>query len=184
MKKITIAAIAILLFAACTKESALENSLQSESLSAKNSSKEKQRVTRPIRNAMGSDPDLSVAPLPCGSGIFAGGGALFYGTSSHFGKVHGRSVNKTCSLTADGKLALTSEDVTYAANGDEIWTHGSIVITFPTDGSSIATITGGSKIVGGTGRFTGATGYYIYENMVVDLVTGHESHTAYGEITY
>jgi hypothetical protein len=180
MKKITIAAIAILLFAACTKESTMENSLQSESLSAKNSAKEKQRVTRSIINALESDPDLSLAPLPCG----VGGGALIYGTMSHMGKVHGKSVNKTCSLTPDGKVAVTSEDVTYAANGDEIWTHGSILISFPTDGSTIATITGGSTIVGGTGRFTGATGYFIYENMVVDLLTGHESHTAYGEITY
>ena len=58
------------------------------------------------------------------------------------------------------------------------------VVHFPTDGSTVATITGGSTIVGGTGRFADATGYFIYENMVYDLVTLHESHTAHGEITY
>jgi hypothetical protein len=163
MKKIMIMAIAIVLLASCKKEST--------------------PVTRSITNSLQSDPDPSLPPLACG----VGGGALFYGTMTihgHVGKVHGPSVNKTCSATPDGKIAITSDDISYFANGDELWTKGNIVVTFPTDGSTTATITGGSTIVGGTGRFKGATGYFIYENMVVDLVTGHESHTSHGEITF
>ena len=163
MKKIMIMAISILLLVACKKEST--------------------PVTRPISNSLESDPDPKLSPLPCG----AAGGALFYGTMTilgHVGNVHGRVVNKTCSVTPEGKLAITSEDISYFANGDELWTKGNIVVTFPTDGSTTATITGGSTIVGGTGRFKGATGYFIYENMVVDLITGHESHTSHGEITF
>ena len=157
-----IVAISIFLLAACTKQST--------------------SVTKDISASLQSDPDPSLPPLACG----AAGGALFYGTMAiqgHIGKVHGPSVNKTCSPTSDGKLAITSDDITYFANGDELWTKGNIVLTFPTDGSTTATITGGSTIVGGTGRFEGQTGYFIYENMVVDLVTGHESHTSHGKIT-
>ncbi len=178
MKKIMIMAISILLLAACTKESRSENKDQTKELSDKNSkiASKGKRVTRPISNSLQSDPD----PNP----TTACGGAIFYGTMSHLGKVHGKTVNKTCTFIDASTLAITSHDITIAANGDELWTEGSIVVHFPTDGSTIATITGGSTIVGGTGRFAGATGYFIYENMVYDLVTGHESHTSHGEITY
>lgn len=179
MKKSMIMAISILFLAGCTKEAMQDNSIQAESQSSKNSTAQKVRVTRPIFNSLQSDPDPSLPPLPCG----AGGGAIFYGNMNHLGKVYGNVVNKTCGLTADGRLEISSEDIGYAANGDQLWTKGTIYVTFPTSGT-IATITGGSTIVGGTGRFEGATGYFIYQNMVVDLTTGHESHTAYGEITY
>lgn len=135
------------------------------------------KVTAPIYDKLESDPDPNPT-TQCGS-------ALFNGTMSYLGKVHGISVNKTCAFNAAGtQLSNTSEDTVYAANGEQLWTKGSIVITFPTDGSTTAHITGGSTIAGGTGRFAGATGYFIYENMVYDLVTGHESHTAHGEITF
>lgn len=162
MKKIMIVAISILLLVACNKDP--------------------KPVTVAITNSLQSDPDLKLSPLPCG----AAGGALFYGTMTilgHDANVHGRVVNKTCSVTPEGKLAITSDDITYFPNGDQLWTKGNIVVTFPTDGSTTATITGGSTIAGGTGRFKHATGYFIYENMVVDLVTGHESHTSHGKIT-
>jgi hypothetical protein len=156
MKKITIVAMSIFLLAACTKEN--------------------KQITLSIRNSLQSDPD----PKP----TTACGGYLFYGTFTHLGQVHGKGVSQTCPFNADNtQLAITADDITYAGNGEELWTKTSIVITFPTDGSTTATVTGGAKITGGTGRFEGATGYLIYENMVYDLVTGHESHTSHGKIT-
>lgn len=157
MKKIMFMAAAILLLAACKKEGA--------------------KITLPISNDLQSDPDRHPT-TKCGS-------ALTYGTMTYLGKVHGISVSKTCTYNDAGtQLTISSDDITYAADGTELWTKGHIVINFPTDGSTTATITGGSAIVGGTGRFAGATGYFIYENMVYDLVTGHESHKSHGQITF
>jgi len=158
-------------------------SCQNESLSDPNSdlqqaskSANAKKVTKQITNALESDDDLN-STAECG-------GAFFYGTMSHMGKVSGYTENKTCDWPDDFTLHLTSYDVTRAANGDEMWGEGDIILHIPTDGSTIATIEGGSIITGGTGRFEGATGWFVYENMVYDFVTGHESHTAYGEITY
>jgi hypothetical protein len=174
MNKFMIMAIAILLLAACKKESMSENTIQTELSSTMNSARV--RVTRPISNVLQSDPD----PNPTSPY----GGVLFYGTMAHLGTVHGKVVNTSFTPISAGVFSITSEDIAYASNGDELWTRGDIVITFPADGSTTATITGGSRIVGGTGRFAGATGFFIYENMVYDIVTGHESHTSHGEITY
>jgi len=134
------------------------------------------QVTKKITNSLASDPDPNNTS-ECG-------GALFWGVMSHMGKVTGYTANKTCDWLDQVTLHITSDEVTYAANGDEMWSDGDITIHFPTDGSTIATITGGSTITGGTGRFEGASGWFVFENMVYDLITGRESHTAYGEITY
>lgn len=175
MKKITIMAGTILLLAACKKESMSENAIQAEPQSVANQTAGV-RVTRPIYNSLQSDPDPNTtSPY---------GGQVFTGTMTHLGNVHGTTFNTSFTPISANVFSITSRDKTYAANGDELWTEGSIMVTFPTDGSTIATITGGSRIVGGTGRFAGATGYFVYENMVYDLVTGHESHTSYGEITF
>jgi len=146
----------------------------------------------PIANALESDPlDPSDVPdLPCLTGdilpFAAGGGAYFYGTITHMGRVSGTTKNLTCSttLTENGvDLAITSRDTIETASGDLVYTNGSIVVHI-VNGESIATITGGSIIDGGTGRFENATGEFVYHDMIIDLVTGHESHTSTGWITY
>lgn len=178
MKKITIMGIAILLLAACQKESLSENAKQGEALSAANAANQsaRVRVTRPIAADLQSNPD----PNP----TTPYGGAIFYGSLTHLGNAHGKTMNTSFTAISANQFSITSKDITYAANGDELWTEGNLVLTIPTDGSTIATITGGSKITGGTGRFSGATGYFIYENMVYDIVSGHESHISHGEITF
>jgi len=163
--------IAIMVSFSCSNESLNDNLYDSASKSANAN-----RVTKKITNALESDDDPN-NPSECG-------GAIFYGVMSHMGKVSGHTSNRTCNWLDEVTLAIEADEVTYAANGDEMWSDGYIEITFPTDGSTIATIEGGSTIIGGTGRFEGATGWFVFENMVYDLVTGHESHTAYGEITY
>ncbi|MDU8886580.1 hypothetical protein RXV94_10450 [Yeosuana sp. MJ-SS3] len=162
--------IAIMVSFSCSNESL------NDSLDSANKSANAERVTKKITNSLASDPDPN-ATNECGE-------ALYYGIMSHMGKVTGYTYDSTCYFTEYGTLISTGSEVTIAANGDEMWSIGTIEITFPTDGSNIATIEGGSIITGGTGRFAGATGWFVFENMTVDLLTGHESHTAYGEITY
>ncbi|MES2796860.1 MAG: membrane lipoprotein lipid attachment site-containing protein [Bacteroidota bacterium] len=174
MKKIIIMAFATLLLTACQKE--MNSDVQPQTIKGSKIKTLKVGVTRPISDYLQSDPD----PNPTSPY----GGALFYGNMTHLGKVHGKVVNTSFTPLSATVFSITSEDIVYAANGDELWTNGNIVITYPTDGSTTATITGGATIVGGTGRFVAATGYFIYENMVYDIVTGHESHIAKGEITY
>ena len=170
-------AIPILLLTACNK------SVTSEDMNAnalpENSDAIAQggKITLPIFNKLESDPDPN-PQTECG-------GALTYGNMTFLGKCHGITVSRTCVYNADyTELAVTSNDTTYGVNGNQLWTNGDIVIHFPTDGSTVATITGGSTIVGGTGRYAGATGSLVYENMVYDLVTGHESHVTHGKITF
>ncbi|GGK19632.1 hypothetical protein GCM10007962_12130 [Yeosuana aromativorans] len=172
----------VILFAlSCTTESTapvLDGSDAANLLSksATNKNANAKRVTRPINTNLESDPDPNT-DNPCGE-------SLFYGNVTHMGKVTGYTDGSDCHWTEAGTLISSGHEVTIAANGDELWSDGSIEITFPTDGSNIATIEGGSTIVGGTGRFEGATGWFIFENMIYNLDTFHESHTAYGEITY
>lgn len=176
MKKIMLMAFATLLLTACQKE--INSDVKPQSLTSKASKIKglKVQVTRPIANSLQSDPDPNpTTPF---------GGAIAYGTFTHLGKVNAKTVNNSLTYLSATKISITSDDISYAANGEQLWTKGAIVINLPTDGSTTATITGGSTIVGGTGRFAGATGYLIYENMVYDIVTGHESHTSTGEITY
>ena len=99
-----------------------------------------------ITDSLQSDPILKLAPLPCG----AQGGASFYGTmtiTGHVANVHGETINKTCSVTPEGNLAVTSDDVVYFDNGDQLWTKGNIVVIIPTDGSTTATITEVQKLL-------------------------------------
>ncbi|MCI4443738.1 MAG: hypothetical protein JHC39_09580 [Lentimicrobium sp.] len=171
--------VTIMMVLSCSDESVTtplpQNSAAAKlkSLSAKTGN-EGGKVTRPIVNALQSDDYPGAGPL---------GGAIYYGTMSHLGEVHGIAKTISVSPDSDGNLDIINDEVTVAANGDKLFSTGSIKLIFPSEGT-IATITGGSVITGGTGRFNGATGYFIFENMTIDLVTGHESHTAHGEITY
>ncbi|MGB5270506.1 MAG: hypothetical protein WBN52_08365 [Eudoraea sp.] len=174
----------LLLALSCTQESVTDGT--TEDLTATSAKGKKHAV--PIKNSLESDPRTDLPPLTCTPSDFppAGGGAVFYSTTSHLGKVHGTTINTSCTYNTDGTLTITSDDTTYAANGDILKTEGEITITFPTDPNDpIATITGGSNIVpGGTGRFVNATGRFDYHDMVVNLLTGHESHTSTGWIIY
>jgi hypothetical protein len=131
MKKIMFIAISILLLAACKKDVTSDT----QALSNNSVANLQAKVTVSISDVLQSDPDPNPT-TECGS-------ALFSGTMTHLGKVHGISVNNSCTFSADyTQLAITSDDIAYAANGDELWTKGDIVIHFPTDGSTVATITG------------------------------------------
>ncbi len=146
----------------------------------------------PIANALESDGRTDIGPLACAplfdppNTLYVAGGVNFYGTVTHLGKVTGTTVNTSCEYIFVGEipvaLSITSDDTIIAANGDKLRTKGAIIIDL-TQGN-MAPITGGSIIDGGTGRFENATGEFVYHDMVVNLETGHESHTSTGWIMY
>ena len=122
---------------------------------------------------------------------FEGGvlvGADFSGNMSHAGKFTGQTIITSFDFISESQATQTSVDLIVAANGDKIYTSSGVTITFSpesiADGTySAGTYTGGFDIVGGTGRFDGATGR-------MDVVgngefgAGVSRHSAAGSITY
>ena len=164
MKKIMIIfALSILFWIGCTKESYI-------------APPEEKKVTRSIVGDIQSNPDLnSISPF---------GGALTSGTLTPIGTVHGKVVFTSYVQVSATEFSLTSEDIIYALNSDELWTEARYEYYYPTDGSTTAVLTGYAKIVGGTGIFSNATGSFRYENMVSNIITGQTSYKLRGEITY
>jgi hypothetical protein len=109
---------------------------------------------------------------------------------SHVGKYTGQTFTTSFEFNADFTGGIqTSDDIVVAANGDEIWTKSETVITFsPETGPggdqtfSAGTYAGGFDIVGGTGRFEGATGRMDLDNGVFG--GGIATHNAEGTIIY
>ncbi|MEJ2540824.1 MAG: hypothetical protein P8188_12780 [Gemmatimonadota bacterium] len=86
----------------------------------------------------------------------------FSGVALHLGRIEGTAINCVV-IGADGSRALQAQTATMAAaNGDVLFLRG----TATADGTAVVYAPDGSfslgpvPLVGGTGRFTGATGYY------------------------
>ena len=111
-------------------------------------------------------------------------GADFSGNMSHVGKYTGQTLTTSFVFNADGTGIQTSDDTIVAANGDLIYTKSVTVISFSPDDPTFSTGTyaGGFDIVGGTGRFEGATGRMDLDNGVFG--GGIATHNASGTITY
>ena len=115
-------------------------------------------------------------------------GADFSGNMSHAGKITGQTTTADFYFFSETQAFQSSDDVIVTANGDEIYTASEVIITF--SAASIADCTysegiytGGFDIVGGTGRFDGATGRMEIVNHGV-FNSGISEHNAAGTITY
>lgn len=113
-----------------------------------------------------------------------GSGSDFSGNMSHVGKYTGQTFTTSFLPNENGTFTLTSDDTIVAANGDEIYTKSEVVVTFSPDDPTFSsgTYAGGFDIVGGTGRFEGATGRMDLDNGVFS--GGIAKHNAEGIITY
>lgn len=110
-------------------------------------------------------------------------GSDFSGNMSHVGKYTGQTFTTSFEFNADFTGGIqTSDDIVVAANGDEIWTKSVTEITFAPGSFTEGTYKGGFDIVGGTGRFEGATGRMDLDNGVFG--GGIAKHNASGTITY
>lgn len=156
----------------CSTESVTD--LQDENLTAIAA---KGKKARPISNSI-------VTKQPFGEQ------ATFTGNMTHLGKISGTVGTGVINIDFATRIGIftTAPDIDYifAANGDELWTQSTLTLLF-NETFTGATYTGGFEIIGGTGRFEGATGnlaindgvYFIDDNGV-DTYT----HTAQGLITY
>ncbi len=80
------------------------------------------------------------------------------GTATHIGRFTIVEPNNSIERNADGSLTITGTAIITAANGDEIHATHSGSVHFLSNG--MAQVTAEFTIMGGTGRFAGATGSF------------------------
>jgi hypothetical protein len=161
-----------MIFGSCDSSSSDESEVATASLSTTLKSSNSKQVEKDISNSfVGTD-------TPTGS--------IGYGTATHLGEFRGVQTATLFQNNGDGTFNYASNDIITAANGDELYTQSSVVLTFTS--ALEATYVGGFTIIGGTGRFVGATGYLSIANGVYiingDTGIGTSRHNAVGKITY
>jgi len=166
------ASFIFMIFASCDSSSIDESEPAATSLSAKSISLKTKQVERDISNTfVGTD-------TPTGS--------IGEGIMTHLGIFHGVQTATLFQNNGDGTFNYASNDIITAANGDELYTQSTVLLTFSS--ALEATYVGGFTITGGTGRFVGATGYLSIANGVYiingDTGIGTSKHNAVGKITY
>ena len=195
MKKMVLMAMAIMLLAACKKDSSTDSLLTGDIESKANGGKQ---VTRPMKIDIFSSPNPDFDPSPCvdGGGLLFTSGFFVNGNATHLGKIDaknslGEDLSCNFVVTAGGRFTLETEvagQIT-AANGDIIYYTGSDKLDL-TDiilgVSPFGTIVGTWTITGGTGRFVGATGTLPIKGIIdASPPTGGIFRvTAEGTITY
>ena len=93
-------------------------------------------------------------------------------------------VPESCDGTSFPTLETVYNAVYVAANGDELWATENVSITFMDARSGF--FVGTSEVIGGTGRFEGASGAWELKKGIFDALPGGEGATweIEGEITY
>jgi hypothetical protein len=181
--------LAMLLFAySCSQETSLDPTENLEAHSAK--SNKAKKATRAIRGKINNDADPSVTPVPCDdpSGLEIGLSTNFiYGNMTHLGKIQSGSFGRpiVCeTFLAEGKIVSVYEVNYIGAHGDEIRTRENTTIIFnPEDPTfNTGTFEGAIEIIGGTGRFEGATGNMVFVD--ASFIGSKSTWEVVGEITY
>jgi len=193
MKKMVMMAMAIMLLAACKKDSNTDSLLMGDIESKANGGK---KVTRPMKIDIFSSPNPVFVPSPCvnGGGFLFTSGFFVNGNATHLGKIDAKNSlgeDVSCKFVPGERLILETEvagQIT-AANGDIIYYTGSDKLDL-TDillsVSPFGTIVGTWTITGGTGRFVDATGTLPIKGIIDASPTtgGIFRVTAEGTITY
>ncbi len=177
-----------LLAYSCSQETTMDGTENLEAYSAK--SQKGAKATRAIRGKINNDADPSVDPVPCddssGLGI-ALSTNFIYGNMTHLGKIQpgsfGRPIECETNL-AEGKIISVYEVNYIGAHGDEIRTREYTTIIFnPEDPTfNTGTFEGTIDIIGGTGRFEGATGNMVFVD--ASFIGSKSTWEVVGEITY
>ena len=178
-----IAAVALFLFtASCSQESVLDTSNDLEVYSAKSSKAKK--ATRAIRGKLNNDATTSDIPpnFDCGFPLSAND---IFGNMTHLGKIQPKSfgIPISCAFGDEPGILQTEYLVNYiGAHGDEIQTMDTVTIFCADADCFTGTFEGTLKIIGGTGRFEGATGNMVFKN--ASFVGSTSTWEVEGEITY
>ena len=171
--RLSVLATLVLAVVSCSTEAISEDGLTDNT-----STTVKAKKPRPIKNKLVGFDRFE-------DGVLVGNS--FSGNISHGGKFTGEGTTTDFYFTSESEAVQTSEDFMVVANGDKLFTSSEVFITFTPesilDGTySSGTYVGGFDIVGGTGRFEGATGRMEMGNGVFD--SGVAQHNAEGTITY
>jgi hypothetical protein len=192
MKKYLAIATLVVLLAACKKESSQDLLIQNGSAGQQNNAG-KEKISRPMKVELFSseDPDSSIPPTACSGDLgIKTAGYFMHGNATHLGKLissNSRGQDTKCSFSfVDGLLRTEVKGQLAAANGDLIYYTGIDVLDLNPlfIGGTEGTIAGRWTITGGTGRFTGATGYFDFKGPLYFAPPAYFSYTGEGVITY
>jgi len=134
----------------------------------------------PFRASLITQETLGFNPAACPT-TFLQGTTVARGNATHMGSVTLRSTD--CVVQAGGQFTFTDGQlVLTAANGDQvIATYSGMLL--PSAELPVYTLTGSYTVIGGTGRFEGATGSGTLQGSS-NIVTGQGGYTATGFIRY
>lgn len=180
----------VLMVISCSTESALDATDNIEAYSAK--SKKGAKATRAMRGKINNDATTNPNLPPnteCGFDLTAND---IFGNMTHLGKIQPGSYGQPISCEFfdpsndlyPGQFYLkTIYNVNYiGAHGDEIRTRENTNIIFDDDTFVTGTFVGTIEIIGGTGRFDGATGNLVFVDAT--FIDSKSSWEVVGEITY
>lgn len=178
--------LVMLLFAySCSQETSLDPTENLEAHSAK--SNKGAKATRAIRGKINNDATTnpSIPPnMDCGFPLSAND---IFGNMTHLGKIQPGSygIPTSCAFGGPGILITTYEVNYIGAHGDEIRTleNTTIICDDPNDPTCpTGSFEGTIEIMGGTGRFEGATGNMVFAD--ARFVGSKSTWRVVGEITY
>jgi len=186
---VSILAIFMLAYS-CSQETTLDGTENIEAYLAK--SKKGAKATRAMRGKINNDATTNPNLPPnteCGFDLTAND---IFGNMTHLGKIQPGSYGQPISCVFfdssndlyPGQFYLeTIYNVNYiGAHGDEIRTRENTTIIFDDDTFVTGTFEGTIEIIGGTGRFEGATGNMVFVD--ASFIDSKSTWEVVGEITY
>ncbi len=190
MKKITIITLVVTFLAACSKDDTELNPGSSTQNATPNS--EKVLQTRTFRATINAAANPNSPPTSCSGVIpFAAPDFILSGSGIHLGQMDAQTSSLhhiSCDVDVTTSLLTTSVNGQLAAaNGDLIYYEGNDVVNVAAlltqNPVLTGAITGTWNIIGGTGRFQGASGTLTIDG-IVDFVTFSFNCECVGTITY